>query len=193
MNSGSRRLGIGLLIAVGVGGLALVVLGTWFLVDANAMPGVFHAMGWIEDPTSTPSPIPTFTQPIPTRQPTPTMVTQIQTVTVTHSPTVTVTPSLTPTLTTTASGLVCPNTYPTHLKVGIRVYASLYPDLPNRIRQEPNTKAAIIGLIKPGEEADTVDGPACSEGWIWWKIKMPNGLTGWTAEGDGKDYWILPK
>ncbi len=187
MSNSSRKLSAVLLIFAGVGGLALVLVGTWFLVDARAMPDALRAVGWLPEPSKTPTP----TIVLPTRQSTPTLVTP--TLSATLPPKATITPSLTSTLKGTKTGLVCPNTYPTHLKVGIRVYASLYPDLPNRIRKEPNTKSTIIGQIKPGEEADTVDGPACSEGWIWWKIKMPNGLTGWTAEGDGKDYWILPK
>jgi len=187
MSGSPNKLGMVLLIVVGVTGLALVVLGTWFLVDAKAMPELFRAAGWLPEPTVTP------TQLLPTREPTRTMPPPTITPTITRPVQVTITPSLSPSPSATKSGMVCPNTYPTNLKVGIRVYASLYPNLPNRIRQEPNTKSTIIGQIKPGEEADTVDGPACSEGWIWWKIKMPSGLTGWTAEGDGKDYWILPK
>lgn len=180
-----KILWISLLVLVGVIGLGLVLLGTWFLVDAKAMPDLFHQFGWLVEPTL---------QPTATIPPPPT-VTPTRMVTITLTPTpprATITTTLSPTPTGTKEGIVCPNTYPTHLKVGIRVYASLDPPLPNRIRQEPNTKATIIGLIKPGEEADVIDGPACAEGWIWWKIKMP-AVTGWTAEGDGKDYWILPK
>lgn len=187
------RLGIGLLVLLGIIGLVLVFMGTWFMMDANAMPDFLQSIGWQSDPIPLPTAIkvvqtPTIeaTKPLPTRTITPT-IPPLDTQTPTLSP------SLSPTPTEGKENRVCPNTYLTQLKVGIRVYASFEPPLPNRIRQDPNTKSTIIGQIRPGEEADVTEGPVCSEGWIWWKIKMSGGVAGWTAEGDGKDYWILPK
>jgi hypothetical protein len=187
-----------LLVGLGLIGVALVVVGTWFLIDITALPRFIRDMGWND------APLPTVTLPVIRLTASPTTPLIINTATEvpgtasatpqpSFTPVPTATPGITPTPGATDAAQVCPNTYPTQLKKGIRVYASLYPNLPNRIREQATTRAKIIGMINPGEEADVVDGPACAEGWIWWKIKKDNGLTGWTAEGDGKDYWILPK
>lgn len=187
-----------LLAGLGLLGVGLVVVGTWFLIDITALPRLIREMGWNE------APAPTATLPVIrlTASPTTPMITitateAVKPASATPQPTLTLLPSVSPTFTPTPGATdaaqVCPNTYPTRLKKGIRVYASLYPNLPNRIREQATTRAKILGMINPGEEADVVDGPACAEGWIWWKIKKDNGLSGWTAEGDGKDYWILPK
>jgi Tol biopolymer transport system component len=40
---------------------------------------------------------------------------------------------------------------------------------------------------------DILAGPTCQNGWVWWEIRsLTTGLTGWTAEGDGQNYWLLP-
>lgn len=194
------RRGIARVLLVGLGliGIGLVVAGTWFLMDVTALPRIIREMDWNQAPLAT-STLPVIRL---TASQTPRVVitipsTGVTTASSTPQPTLTPLPSVTSTLTPTPGAtdpaLVCPNTYPTRLKKGIRVFASLYPNLPNRIREQATTRAKILGMINPGEEADVVDGPACAEGWIWWKIKKDNGLTGWTAEGDGKDYWIVPK
>lgn len=203
-----RWIGRAALVMLGIIGLVLVVIGTWFLIDVSVLPRMISEVGGkvIPVPTATlplvklsatstpwamlPTPIPATIEPTRLASQTPSSsATQIPFASVTSSPS----PTLSPTPGATNANLVCPNTYPTQLKKGIRVYANLYPNLPSRIREQATTRAKIVGMISPGEEADVLDGPACAEGWIWWKIKKDNGLTGWTAEGDGKDYWILPK
>jgi hypothetical protein len=39
-----------------------------------------------------------------------------------------------------------------------------------------------------------IEGPVCADGLIFWKVEnnsIPDG-TGWTAEGDGAEYWLEP-
>lgn len=37
------------------------------------------------------------------------------------------------------------------------------------------------------------DPPVCADGYMWIRIKIiSNGIVGWTVEGDGKSYWLVP-
>jgi len=79
------------------------------------------------------------------------------------------------------------------LRIGMRAYVSFDPPLANRVRVEAGTHAQIIGYIDPGEEIAVIEGPACADGWVWWRVRSAaTGLTGWTAEGDENDYWLIP-
>lgn len=79
------------------------------------------------------------------------------------------------------------------LRIGDTAQVALDPPLPNRVRQEPNTTATVIGYIDPGQSVTIIDGPACSEGWVWWKVEtLTDGLNGWTAEGDQESFWLVP-
>jgi hypothetical protein len=88
---------------------------------------------------------------------------------------------------------VCEGDYPSYLKSGIRAMVKPVPPIPNRVRTEPNKNSRLLGEIHPGEEADILEGPICTDGWVWWKVSAHDGeLIGWTAEGDGNDYWLVP-
>jgi serine/threonine-protein kinase len=111
------------------------------------------------------------------------------------SPIPTWTPLPTPTATETPSGKwqPCSGSYASRLHVGDRAYVSYNPPLPNRVRSEPNTTSAILGALDVGEQMEIIEGPACSNNWVWWRVSsLAKSLVGWTAEGDGKDYWLVP-
>ncbi|MFM8319281.1 MAG: hypothetical protein ACKOC5_00070 [Chloroflexota bacterium] len=50
----------------------------------------------------------------------------------------------------------------------------------------------IIGYAQPGTRLEVVDGPWCSRGWIIWFVRANDGTVGYTPEGDGNEYWLLP-
>jgi len=77
------------------------------------------------------------------------------------------------------------------LKVNDIAYVTKEPPIPNRVRQEPGREAEILGLINPGGSMTVIDGPACADGWVWWKVKNAN-LEGWMSEGDAESYWMIP-
>ncbi|NPV75259.1 MAG: SH3 domain-containing protein [Anaerolineae bacterium] len=90
-------------------------------------------------------------------------------------------------------GEVCQGDYPTHLTLYGRAMVSPDPPVPNRVRSEPNLGAEILGEIQPGQGMTIIEGPVCTDGWIWWKVQADNtNLIGWTAEGDGDSYWLVP-
>jgi len=87
----------------------------------------------------------------------------------------------------------CPDSPPSRLRVGDRAFVSYDPPLSNRVRADPGTQAEILGHIPPGEELSILGGPECADTRVWWRISSQRaGLVGWTAEGDGIDYWLVP-
>lgn len=88
----------------------------------------------------------------------------------------------------------CPGyDYLSQLRIGMQAQIALEPALPNRVREQPSTSAAIAGYIDPGGKVEILEGPACAEGWIWWKVReIDSNLEGWTAEGDVNGYWVIP-
>ena len=90
-------------------------------------------------------------------------------------------------------GEVCQGDYPTHLTLYGRAVVSPDPPVPNRVRAEPNQRANILGEVQPGQGMTIIEGPVCTDGWIWWKVQTDHtNLIGWTAEGDGDSYWLVP-
>ena len=76
---------------------------------------------------------------------------------------------------------------------GEKAFVAFDPPLANRVRERPNLDAAILGNIEPGEEIEILGGPACNTRWVWWEVRsLSTNLQGWTAEGDGEDYWLVP-
>jgi hypothetical protein len=87
----------------------------------------------------------------------------------------------------------CEGGYETHLFLGGYAYVNPVPFEPNLVRSEPNASSAQVGLVQPNELMEITDGPQCSGGWVWWQItSKKTGLSGWTSEGDGGSYWVLP-
>lgn len=64
--------------------------------------------------------------------------------------------------------------------------------IPNRVREEPHGDSKVIGGLPVGSMFKIIDGPVCASGYVFWKVEsdhIPSGF-GWTAEGDGKDYYL---
>ncbi|MCL4251044.1 MAG: SH3 domain-containing protein [Anaerolineae bacterium] len=65
------------------------------------------------------------------------------------------------------------------------------PGDPNNLRSVPGITGRVQGIIPGGAVFSVIGGPECGDGFTWWLINY-NGITGWTAEGDGIDYWVEP-
>jgi hypothetical protein len=85
--------------------------------------------------------------------------------------------------------ITCPGFMFSRMVVGGRGRVS--DDLPNNLRQEPSTSSQRIGEIPSGAEFDVLAGPICGENLAWWQVNY-NGIVGWTAEGQGNEYWLEP-
>jgi ligand-binding sensor domain-containing protein len=67
-------------------------------------------------------------------------------------------------------------------------------DTPNRVRSGPSSIAEIISQIYPGDIVKVVEGPICADKLVFWRVEnktIPGG-SGWTAEGDLQEYWLVP-
>ena len=107
-------------------------------------------------------------------------------------------PTPTPTASTTPNPnliwQLCSEAFPTRLYVGIRAMVNREPPIPSRVRMDPNGDSLIVGYIDPGEEVKIVSGPICYSGWVWWYIESMDGkVKGWSSEGNGNEYWLVPK
>jgi WD40 repeat protein len=80
----------------------------------------------------------------------------------------------------------------TRLAIGNLI--QLIGNVPNRVRSAPQKGENVVGQFVADETYILLDGPVCAEGLVWWEIADPRlpGGSGWTAEGDGQEYWLEP-
>jgi hypothetical protein len=65
--------------------------------------------------------------------------------------------------------------------------------LPNRVRTSPSTmEDNVVSWLYPGANVQVLGGPVCSSDLVFWKVAIPGYGSGWTAEGDGKNYYLEP-
>lgn len=86
----------------------------------------------------------------------------------------------------------CPPALPSRLTIGGR--ARVTPGTANALRSAPsrnNAISAVIGSIPGRGVFSVLNGPVCADGYAWWQVNY-QGMTGWTAEGEGVTYWIEP-
>ncbi len=72
--------------------------------------------------------------------------------------------------------------------------AVVMPGDPNLVRSEPQKTDNMIGKLYAGDHFTIIGGPECADGLVFWLVSSPSipGSYGWTAEGDGKEYWLEP-
>ncbi|MCJ7694523.1 MAG: hypothetical protein MUO40_03770, partial [Anaerolineaceae bacterium] len=72
--------------------------------------------------------------------------------------------------------------------------AKVIDTTPNRVRSAPQKGDNLIGSLAHQTVVKVIEGPICADGLVFWKVEsdsIPGGW-GWTAEGDGVDYWMAP-
>jgi hypothetical protein len=151
--------------------LVLTACGTTAAADATATPQIIYVTQVVTE-IIPPTPLPPTETPLPTETPVPP------------------TPTFDP--------LSAPIYYPladcvaSRLHVGDQAMVSLDGG-PNGIRYGRDlAEATIITEALPGAILDIVNGPWCSRGWIVWFVRTQDGVEGFTPEGDGNRYWLLP-
>jgi hypothetical protein len=83
----------------------------------------------------------------------------------------------------------CPNLLVSRLVIGQE--GRVLPGESNNMREGPAANSELVGKIPGGETFMVLDGPACYGYLAWWQVDY-HGLIGWTAEGQGQDYWLEP-
>jgi uncharacterized protein YraI len=86
--------------------------------------------------------------------------------------------------------LRCPSAPPVRLIVQERARVS-DNDRRLNLREGPGVDYEVLLLIEPGTIVFVIDGPACAGEFTWFRI-LYRGRTGWVAEGDAEEYYILP-
>lgn len=69
--------------------------------------------------------------------------------------------------------------------------AVLSPGEPNRVRAAAGLHGRALRQIEAGDQVSVLEGPVCADGYIWYRVNTPY-HTGWTAEGDAGEYWLIP-
>jgi hypothetical protein len=86
----------------------------------------------------------------------------------------------------------CSDAPASRLQIGDTAMVVYFPDDPNRVRSKSSKSGEHLGWLYPGDFVEILDGPECGNNMVWWKVRVDtNGLTGWTAEGDNSNYWIV--
>lgn len=88
------------------------------------------------------------------------------------------------------TGIVCPGAPTPRLLPGDT--AIVLGTTPNNVRSQPGTSAQVVGQIPAGADFAVLEGPACQDGLTWYRVQY-GALEGWTAEGQGRDYWVEPR
>src|SRR5262249_28630715 len=56
---------------------------------------------------------------------------------------------------------------------------------------QPSKSGALLTTLPAGQQVDVLGGPVCADGFQWWQVKADQ-TQGWTVEGSGSDYWLVP-
>lgn len=59
------------------------------------------------------------------------------------------------------------------------------------LREGPGTDFPTLKRLDPGENLFVLEGPACADGYTWYKV-IHRGTEGWVAEGDTRRYYVEP-
>ena len=60
------------------------------------------------------------------------------------------------------------------------------------LRALPAVSTGVRAQIGAGQRMAVLDGPSCNRQFHWFRVELPNGLTGWLAEGDWGGYFVVP-
>ena len=177
------------LSSVGTSGSNMVITPTFtptFLSNHTPFPSGIVATQVIPKVFSTSiTPVPTSTVPSSLLQP-------IASITPNHP---TATPQTTqPNLVQQILSSTCPEDFPSRLNPGMEAEVVVILNL----RREPGMDKAILNASSPGSHLTIISGPVCIPSdtmmYRWWKVKLSDGVIGWSAEGAiaSSTHFLLP-
>jgi hypothetical protein len=87
----------------------------------------------------------------------------------------------------------CKGAPSSRLQVGDIAIVSSDSALKLNIYSKPDANAKPLGQITSGEKVEVLDGPECAASLVFWYLRsFSQDLQGWSVEGDGVDYWLVP-
>lgn len=90
---------------------------------------------------------------------------------------------------TTVNATTCPGALVSRLSVG--GFGVVTPGQANNVRAQSSVSGSRLGTIPAGGRFDVLEGPVCSDGYAWWRVRYGT-LTGWTAESNDQYYFLAP-
>jgi serine/threonine protein kinase len=87
---------------------------------------------------------------------------------------------------------VCSDAPASVVQAGKKAMVTRYPNTASRVRAGAGVSNGVVFQVSPGTVVDVTDGPQCSDGYVWWKIRTPDGDSGWMAEGDATTHYLIP-
>lgn len=97
------------------------------------------------------------------------------------------TPTEAPTITPTP--FVCPDAPQTRLARDMQ--ARVGGDGIN-MRDNPGLNANLVLRVNQGEDVTIIGEPSCTDGYVWWPVRLASGSEGWMAEGSANRYYLEP-
>jgi hypothetical protein len=90
------------------------------------------------------------------------------------------------------AGDYCPGAPPPRLEIGMP--AEVAPTIDRlRLRLLPAVGTGEQRLLWAATPFEVLAGPSCNGGYVWWRIQLADGVTGWVAEGTWSEYYIQPR
>lgn len=85
----------------------------------------------------------------------------------------------------------CDDAPPSQLEVGDLAVVE-GTSLKLRLRGEPGVQGTLAGEIDLVDVVEIINGPACADKLVWWEVRsMSDGHSGWTAEGNAYNTWLV--
>jgi hypothetical protein len=99
------------------------------------------------------------------------------------------TPTITPTATMELP-ISTPESTPsgTIIEPGVTVVVEGTQGAGLRVRAEPSTDGRLVTAVREGTTLTVTDGPEEADGYVWWKVRAPDGKEGWGAAN-----WLVLK
>jgi hypothetical protein len=61
------------------------------------------------------------------------------------------------------------------------------------VRVSPGRSSEVLTTLPEGTAFTVLEGPECTDDWLWWRIQTVDGVVGWVSEGDPNDgYYLEP-
>ena len=60
------------------------------------------------------------------------------------------------------------------------------------LRALPAVSTGVRAQVGAGQRMTILDGPACNGRYHWYRVELPNGVSGWLAEGTWQEYYLVP-
>lgn len=90
---------------------------------------------------------------------------------------------------------LAPTTLPTPepiFHVGMTVLVQTTEGEILNLREAPTRESEILIYLEDDLELLLLEGPLEAEGFVWWRVRMPDGLEGWAVENNGELQTLVP-